>query len=92
MGGKKEVSIKLAVRNDGTVNGGATAPATVIGVQNEVEVYNQTLAVSDAIGDGKSRFNFPTYAPGVAGTIGWTVTIADEDPDIDEASATTDAR
>ena len=92
MGGKKEVSIKLAVRNNGTVNGGATAPATVIGVQNEVEVYNQTLAVSDAADDGRSRFKFPTYNPGVSGTIGWTVTIADEDPDIDEAWATTDVR
>jgi hypothetical protein len=61
----------------------------VTGVQGGVEVYNETLPVSDAIGDGKSSFKFPSYTPTAIGDIQWTVTIFDNDPDVDVATATT---
>jgi cysteine-rich repeat protein len=83
----KPVSIKLVVKNNGTVDG--TANATVVGVLNAVEVYNQTLTVSDPVGNGRTTFLFPAYTPVDAGDIQWTATIADTDPDIDEATATT---
>jgi hypothetical protein len=85
------VKITLVVRNGGRVNS-QTRPATVIGMQDGVEVYNRTMDVSDAVGDGKSRFAFPAFAPSAAGTIMWTATIADDDPDDDVATARTDVR
>jgi hypothetical protein len=82
------VSIKLVVRNGGT-DDGQSRPAIVVGVQNGSEVYNETLAVSDPIGDGRSTFEFPSYRPEVAGNILWTVVINDDDPDGDSATRTT---
>ncbi|MDH3967696.1 MAG: Ig-like domain-containing protein, partial [Rhodospirillales bacterium] len=84
----KPIGVRLTVKNDGTVNS-ATRPATVVGVQNGAQVYSETLQVSDAVGDGRSKFDFPTYTPTEPGDILWTATIADDDPDIDEATATT---
>ena len=84
----KVINIKLVVKNNGTANG-AMRPATVVGMQNGVEVYSMTLDVSDPVGNGRTTFNFPDYAPSRAGDIIWTATIADDDPDIDTASATT---
>ncbi len=84
----KEIDITMAVRNDGLVNS-QTRLATVIGMQNGVEVYNETLPVSDAVGDGRTRFTFPAFTPNVAGDIEWTATIDDDDPDDDTATAVT---
>ena len=83
----KPVGIQLTVRNSGVVEG--DAPATITGVQNGVEVYNETLTVSDAVGNGRTKFDFPDYIPTDAGDIVWTATIADGDPDDDAATATT---
>jgi hypothetical protein len=80
------VSFKLVVKNSGTWEG--SAPATLTGTQNGVEVYNQTMTVTAAVG-GTSSYTFPKYAPTVAGAITWTVTIADTDPDIDTATVVT---
>jgi hypothetical protein len=85
------IKITLVVRNGGIVNS-QTRPATVIGMQDGVEVYNRTMDVSDAVGDGRSRFQFPAFAPSAAGTIMWTARIADDDPDDDVATAQTDVR
>ncbi|MFN2137624.1 MAG: hypothetical protein ACK2UK_16805, partial [Candidatus Promineifilaceae bacterium] len=71
----------------GTVLGQAIA--TVIGVQNSMEVYSRRLNVYDNIGKGTTSFAFADYTPEFAGTIEWTATIADADPDLDEATATT---
>jgi VCBS repeat-containing protein len=87
----KPVDITLVVRNDGAVNS-QTRPATVIGVQNGVQVYNHTMQVSDAVGDGRSRFAFPSYTPTAGGDIIWTATIADDDPDVDVATAETEVK
>lgn len=50
------------------------APATVVGTRSGVEVYRWTLNVYDYNGKG---------------TIAWTATIADFDPDSDAAAAIT---
>jgi PKD repeat protein len=84
----KPVKIKLVVRNGGTINS-QTKPATVTGVQNGDQVYNEMLPVSDPVGDGRTRFDFPPYTPTAAGDILWTVTIDDDDADDDTAMATT---
>ena len=91
----KPIAIQLTVRNNGTEEG--DAPATIVGVQNDVEVYNETLTVSDAVGNGRTKWDFPPYTPGVdgpevTGIIVWTATIADDDPDADEATASTNVR
>jgi hypothetical protein len=54
-----------------------------------VEVYREPLEVSDAVGDGSSRFIFPEYTPDMSGDIMWTVIIADDDVDDDVATAQT---
>lgn len=85
----KPVNIKLAVKNTGGVNGGETCPATVVGIQDSSVVYNETIDVSDQIGKGKSIFEFPDYTPDAVGDIVWTVTVDDDDPDVDVAVAGT---
>jgi hypothetical protein len=89
-GGKKTamVDIKLTVKNNGMFND-QSRPASVVGVQNGAVIYSEILQVSDAIGNGRSKFHFPAYKPLAKGNISWTVTIHDDDPDIDEGTATT---
>jgi hypothetical protein len=72
----------LVVRNNGAVTG--TATASVIGVQNGIVVYSQTLDVSDPPGGGRTSYALPAFAPQAAGDIEWTVTITDQDVDTDE--------
>lgn len=67
------VAITLRVRNLGTVEG--AAPATVVGVQNGVQVYSQTLDVTHPVRGGNTNFTFPTYTPTSTGDINWTVTL-----------------
>jgi hypothetical protein len=87
----RPISIRLDVRNAGTVN--QARIATLVGrrLAGGVEVYRRTLSVSDPVAGGTTSFNFPTYTPVVAdvGTIVWTATIADDDPDVDQATAAT---
>jgi hypothetical protein len=84
----QSVAISLRVRNIGTVN--LPVPATVVGVQNTVEVYNQTVQVSDPVGGGSTTFNFPAYTPTAVGNINWTVRVQDTNPNT--ATATTNVR
>ncbi|HAK60264.1 MAG TPA: hypothetical protein DCO77_07750 [Nitrospiraceae bacterium] len=83
----KPVGIKLVVKNVGVID--EPRPATVTGVQNGIEVYNVSMDVSDAVGDGRTTYELPSYTPTAAGDIMWTATIADDDPDVDEATAVT---
>ena len=83
----REVTIQLVVENPGTVLGQALA--TVVGEQDGVTVYHWTLNVYDYNGKGSTKFDFPAYTPMTPGTITWTATIYDVDPDLDEATATT---
>lgn len=89
----KPVFLKLVVKNGASVEGSALA--TIIGVQNGMEVYNETLTVTDPVGNGRTTFDdgsvppVPPYTPMAAGDILWTATIADDDLDLDEATAVT---
>ena len=87
----KPIGIQLTVRNEGTVNGTETRVATVIGVQLQdggaVEVYRETMDVSDPVGNGRTKFDFLSFTPDTAGDINWTASIADDDPDDDVATA-----
>jgi hypothetical protein len=85
----RPVGIRLTVENG---NGsGAAAPATVVGEQGGGEVYRETLDVFVS-GGGSQQFQFPDYFPTATGEILWTATIADDDPDIDAATAVTDVK
>jgi hypothetical protein len=89
----KPVGLTLVVRNMGTVEGSALA--TITGMQNGTEVYNETLTVTDTIGNGRTTYNdssvpsIPPFMPTVEGDILWRATITDDDPDIDEVTAVT---
>jgi hypothetical protein len=86
----KSITIKLKVKNNGSVLGQAIA--TVVGVQNGEEVYRLRLNVYDDIGKGTTTFDFGSYTPTESGDITWTATIADEDPDVDVATAGTSVK
>ena len=89
----KPVVLKLVVKNYGTVEGSALA--TITGIQNGVEVYNETLTVTDPVGNGRTTYDdgsvpaIPPFVPTVAGDIEWRAIIVDGDPDIDEITAVT---
>jgi hypothetical protein len=89
--GQDTIKITLTVKNDGAFNS-QTRPATITGEQAGTPVFSTTIDVDDAVGDGQSKFEV-FYTPGgelVADVnIDWKATIADNDPDIDEATATT---
>lgn len=84
----KPIEIKLMVKNNGTVDN--TRNANIIGIQNGVEVYDQTVQVSAVVGstDGKT-YEFSTYTPNFVGNILWIATIKDDDTIFDQALATT---
>ena len=83
----KPVVIKLTVNNGGVTEG--SAPATVTGMQNGVLVHEQTLDVTDGVGNGSTRYTLDPFTPQAVGEIQWTMVIADGDPDDDVATATT---
>ena len=83
----KPVAIKLVVKNAGMVEG--SGDATVVGMQNGMMVYSETMAVTDPVGNGRTTYEFPAYTPEVIGDIMWTATIVDGDPDDDTATAVT---
>lgn len=83
----QRVAISLRVRNGGRLD--APMPATVVGVQNGVTVYQETLLVNAPVGGVLRAFTFPSFTPTAAGNITWTVTIQDTSPDVDRAIRTT---
>ena len=82
------ITVELEVRNNSLVGG--TAPATLVGVLNGAEVYRQTIDITLQPGR-EGDYRFPPYAlePNARGTISWTLTVDDQDPDVDRATATT---
>jgi VCBS repeat-containing protein len=84
----KPVNFRLAVRNAGEVD--EPRLATVEGRIGSSLVYTTSIPVRDDVGDGTTTYIFDGYTPDTAGVIVWTVTIADDDPDVDEATAQTD--
>jgi len=85
--GDEPVDFKLRVLNGGTTGG--IAQATVVGVQNDHEVYRATIDIGVTSGARLPTFGFPALVPEDAGVIYWTVTLDDEDPDTDVATAVT---
>jgi len=83
----KPVKIRLDIKNSGSVNGDGVA--TVVGVQNGVEIYRVSMIVSDPVRGGHTRFMFPSYTPTASGKIVWTVTVTDDNPDNDIKVKTT---
>lgn len=83
----KAIAIKVGVTNGGTVLGQALA--TVRGTRDGDMVYFWRLNVYDKPDKRATTFSFPSYTPTTAGTIVWTVNIADVDPDDDTAVAQT---
>ena len=80
-------SLKLANRS--RVAG--TRTATVVGVQNDTEVYRASVAVTlRSRGSGEAKL--PTFLPTAAGVIQWTGTVEDDDPDADVATAMTNVK
>ncbi len=80
----KSVQLKLTAVNPGTVSG--SADATLVGVQGGVTVYSQVVTVSLAAG-ATASYAFPPYLPTALGEISWSLSIADQDPDLDLATA-----
>ena len=86
----KPVRIELTVKNNGAVEGDASA--TIVGEQNGGVVYNETLTVTDPVGNGQMKAAFPSFTPTMTGDITWTATIVDGDPEADTAMSTTTVR
>ncbi|HEY6837900.1 MAG TPA: choice-of-anchor D domain-containing protein [Geobacteraceae bacterium] len=82
----KAVQLQLTVTNPGPAAG--SADATLVGVQNGASVYSQTVSVNPPVG-GTAVYPFPAYKPVATGVITWTVTVADQNPDVDQSTATT---
>jgi hypothetical protein len=81
------VNPRLQVINNGTVPGARTARITAVRFPN-TPVYNQSLTVNLAPG-ANTTLTFPNFTSAVAGTIVWTATVLDDNPDVDQAQATT---
>jgi hypothetical protein len=76
------------------VNRGSTdesRQALIIGVQNGVEIYAESLDVHDTPGnEGSTLFRFPSFTGAGEGDIVWMAAIVgDDSPDLDEALAVT---
>jgi hypothetical protein len=83
---QKLIKITLMVKNNGPVPG--VANATVVGVQNGVEVFSRTIPVHGRRRHGAASFRL-RFVPTMVGEILWTASIADADPDVDVATART---
>jgi len=82
----RPVSLRIAVYNVGTDDG--VGYLTVVGQQDGVEVYRQTLTVSDAVGGGVTTYVLQSYFPTDTGTIEWVATLVSGNP-TDTATAST---
>jgi hypothetical protein len=85
--GKKELVPRLVVKNDGAAD--EPRMATVSAMQGGTMVYSENLMVSDAVGNGRSRYFFVPFVPAVEGEIQWTAEVFDDDPDMDVATFVT---
>jgi hypothetical protein len=84
---KNIVEISLTVKNMGALDN--PCPATVVGMQGATELHSETIDVSDAVGKGPTTYDFTPFEVTSAGDIVWTVTVENEDTDVDEATAST---
>lgn len=83
---------RVALVNAGTAAGTATVlvegtvPDATTGAP--AVVYTATHDVTLAVG-ATGKLMFPAYTPTAPGTVTWTVTVTDQDPDVDGATAVT---
>ena len=88
LGSADEIFVHLWVLNAGAVN--EPRLAVIVGMQNGILVYEQSLTVSDKPGNnGGKKYKFPSFLPTEAGEVLWMAVIEDDDPDLDEALAVT---
>ncbi|MGA8893611.1 MAG: choice-of-anchor D domain-containing protein [Anaeromyxobacteraceae bacterium] len=79
---------RLHAKNAGQVDG--SAPARLVALLGGATVYDRSIVVTLPKGeDGTFPFPSLTVPATASGTIAWTVTIADGDPDVDRATART---
>ncbi len=89
------ITLTLQVVNNGTVpipDAGFGATATIVGVQDPVEVYRTTLPVWKAVSENTTEFEIEIGDPDLfsPGQVLWTVTLdVPNDADFDEATAAT---
>ena len=84
---KKTKPIQIQVQMKSANKKVGAGSATVIGMQGGIQVYTATANLGSK--SGKKGTQFPPFVPTAAGQIDWTLTVVDEDPDIDSAMATT---
>ncbi|MFZ2950774.1 MAG: choice-of-anchor D domain-containing protein, partial [Desulfuromonadaceae bacterium] len=90
LGRVKPATVALSVSNPGSISSGTgLATATLVGVQNSVQIYSQTIALDNIAAGATASYTFPAYTPTVVGDINWTVTVSDQDADVDQATAIT---
>lgn len=75
----------LRATNNGTTNVSFRVPATVVGVRNGQVVYQETLLISSAPTRTRN-WVFPSFAIDQVGDITFTVTILDDNADVDVAT------
>jgi ASPM-SPD-2-Hydin domain-containing protein len=86
----KPIMPSLTVQNPGSFSSGIDrVTARLEGVENNVTVYSQTIALDNIAAGATVSVNFPSYNPVTVGTITWTVIVADDDPDSDTVTAST---
>jgi hypothetical protein len=84
----RSITPKLQVRNRSSVGGSASA--TVTAKMLNAEVYRQTTTVTTTPGESKEATLAPyALSSSSQGSILWTATLADQNADADEVSATT---
>jgi hypothetical protein len=82
----RPIAVKLVLINAGLIQSDGTA--TLTGIQQGQTVFEAEMQLS--IGPGERRVvTFPGYVPEFPGEIEWQVNVADEDPDVDQATSTT---
>ncbi|MCX5731631.1 MAG: choice-of-anchor D domain-containing protein [Deltaproteobacteria bacterium] len=82
------ITPKLEVKNRSNITG--TGSATLVGTIGGAEVYRQTIALTVKARE-EAEYRFPPYsvAAKATGTLLWKVTVEDQDPDVDVATAKT---
>jgi len=68
----KPIAIKLVIKNNGVIDGSASASLT--GTQNGATVYNELVDVNVTVGQ-RAGIKFPAFESTAAGNIQWSVTI-----------------
>ncbi|PWB46008.1 MAG: hypothetical protein C3F12_08045 [Candidatus Methylomirabilota bacterium] len=83
----RQVTFRLDIENEEDSSG--ELPASLVGIQNGVEVYNETITIFAEPAMEEARWSFPSYTPTAKGKITWIVTIVDDSSRTNQATAIT---